>query len=280
MLLGIKATARAVQKQSVSFFSSLRTISYLGNLAPHEGSVKLYKRLGRGPASGKGKTAGRGQKGQKARGKIPRWFEGGQTPYYKRFPIIGFRRPHRKIYNRLNIMRIQDFWDTGKIPLSEGETLTIKVMKDCGLIGGALKDGVKILSRGEELYTVPLNIEASKASLSAIKKIEELNQKFTAVYRTKLGLIAHVKPDYFYLKKGYLPLQARPTHRRDIEYYSSEEKRGYLLENRELLLGHMGKRTDAKKTTRKSELAKRIELASPARHEEFADNNEISVKNL
>lgn len=263
-----------------SLLTSFRNISYLGKLEPFEGAVTQYKRLGRGPASGKGKTSGRGQKGQKARGKVPKWYEGGQTPFYKRFPIIGFKRPHRKIYHDINLERIQDFWNTGRIPLYPGETLTIKVMKDCGIISGTLKDGAKILANGKEDYNVRLSIEASKASLSAIRAIENLDQKFTAVYHSELGLKAHVDPDYFYLRKGYLPLQARPTHRRDIGYYSNPEKRGYLLENKSILLDHMGQESSARRNVRKSELAKQLESASNKTSSDFAQSSEISVADL
>lgn len=263
-----------------SLLTSFRNISYLGKLEPFEGAVTQYKRLGRGPASGKGKTSGRGQKGQKARGKVPKWYEGGQTPFYKRFPIIGFKRPHRKIYHDINLERIQDFWNTGRIPLNPGETLTIKVMKDCGIISGTLKDGAKILANGKEDYNVPLSIEASKASLSAIRAIENLDQKFTAVYHSELGLKAHVDPDYFYLRKGYLPLQARPTHRRDIGYYSNPEKRGYLLENKSILLDHMGQESSSRRNVRKSELAKQLESASNKTSSDFAQSSEISVADL
>ncbi|CAG86031.1 DEHA2C06622p [Debaryomyces hansenii CBS767] len=263
-----------------SLLTSFRNISYLGKLEPFEGAVTQYKRLGRGPASGKGKTSGRGQKGQKARGKVPKWYEGGQTPFYKRFPIIGFKRPHRKIYHDINLERIQDFWNTGRIPLNPGETLTIKVMKDCGIISGTLKDGAKILANGKEDYNVPLSIEASKASLSAIRAIENLEQKFTAVYHSELGLKAHVDPDYFYLRKGYLPLQARPTHRRDIGYYSNPDKRGYLLENKSILLDHMGQESSARRNVRKSELAKQLESASNKTSSDFAQSSEISVADL
>lgn len=263
-----------------SLLTSFRNISYLGKLEPFEGAVTQYKRLGRGPASGKGKTSGRGQKGQKARGKVPKWYEGGQTPFYKRFPIIGFKRPHRKIYHDINLERIQDFWNTGRIPLNPGETLTIKVMKDCGIISGTLKDGAKILANGKEDYNVPLSIEASKASLSAIRAIENLDQKFTAVYHSELGLKAHVDPDYFYLRKGYLPLQARPTHRRDIGYYSNPDKRGYLLENKSILLDHMGQESSARRNVRKSELANQLESASNKTSSDFAQSSEISVADL
>lgn len=261
-------------------FTSVRNSSYLGKLAPNDGAVFSYKRLGRGQASGKGKTAGRGQKGQKARGKAPNNFEGGQTPYYKRFPIIGFRRPHRPEYHELNLERIQTFWNNGRIPLKEGETLTIKTMRECGLITGSLGDGVKLLSMGRESYNVPLNIEASKASIAAIKAIENLNCSYKSVYFTSLALRAHVNPDLFYLKKGYLPLPARPTHRRDIEYYSNSRKRGYLLDNRELLLDHLGKRETSKKVVQESPLLRQLHNASDKPRQDFSQNTDVSVNEL
>lgn len=256
---------------------AVRNISYLGRLAPFEGAVSGYKRLGRGPASGKGKTSGRGQKGQKARGKIPRWFEGGQTPFYKRFPIIGFKRPHKRIFHELNLDRIQTFWDENRIPLKAGETLTIRIMRECGIITGSIKDGVKVLANGAEEYSVPLNIESSKASLGAIRAIEKTGSSFTAVYFTRLSLDAHINPDRFLLKKGYLPLPARPVHRRDIEYYSDAEKRGYLLKDRSILLDHMGQQSRSQKKARKSELTKQLEEASHKTHTDFAETNVVDI---
>ena len=176
-MLGFIQNLAGLRLSKPSSLLAIRNASYLGRLVPSEGAVKSYKRLGRGPASGKGKTSGRGQKGQKARGTIPRWFEGGQTPFYKRFPIIGFKRPHKRIFHELNLDRIQTFWNENRIPLEAGSTLTIKVMRDCGIITGSVKDGVKILANGADEYTVPLNIESSKASLGAIKAIGSYGTK-------------------------------------------------------------------------------------------------------
>lgn len=238
--------------------TATRTVGYLGYLAPNEGSTLGYKRLGRGPSSNKGKTSGRGQKGQKARGKVPIWMEGGQTPYFKQMPMVGFRNSHNaKQYHEVNLSKIQDFWNTGRIPLKEGDTLTIKVMKDCGIITGSLKDGVKILGKSTTDYNVPLNIEASKATDQAIEKIESANMSFTARYFSKLGLRAFVNPNYFLLRKGYVPLQARPTSQKDITYYSDPEKRGYLYMDRSILLDHLDKAREELKTAKpKKKLSK------------------------
>ncbi|KAK6205107.1 mitochondrial 54S ribosomal protein YmL10/YmL18 [Scheffersomyces amazonensis] len=284
-MFNIGTSLRSRVMNGVSVLTSIRNLGYMGFLRPNEGAVKGYKRVGRGQASGLGKTSGRGQKGQKARGKVPHLFEGGQTPFYKRFPIIGFKRPHKKIYHQLNLERIQEFWNSNRIPLKEGELLDIKTMKECGLITGGIKDGVKILANGSEQYNVPLSIEASRASKSAIESIEKMNQTFTARYFTKLGLRAHVLPDIFLLKKGYLPMQARPTHKRDIKYYSDPEKRGYLLKDTSLLLDHLKEDTRSfKKEVTKSALEQQLETASKKRSSDevryisvvdFLNKNEI-----
>ncbi|KAI3405742.2 MRPL10 [Candida oxycetoniae] len=230
----------------------VRNVSYLGRLKPNDGSTKNYKRLGRGPSSGKGKTAGRGQKGQKARGKVPIWMEGGQTPYFKQLPMVGFSNKHNAMdFHEVNLSRIQDLWDTGRIPLQAGETLTIRVMRECGLITGSLKDGVKLLGSSLGKYTVPLNIEASKATTEAVKKIEDdAKMSFTARYFTKLGLRAHVNPAKFLLKKGYVPQQARPTSKKNIAYYSDSEKRGYLIKDKSILLEPLEKAREETKTAK------------------------------
>lgn len=273
-------TSRLPRVNSANFSGIRQSSSFLGNLEPNEGAVVSYKRLGRGQASGKGKTAGRGQKGQKARGKVPRWFEGGQTPFYKRFPIIGFKRPHRRIYNQLNLERIQEFWDNKRIPLQADELLTIQKMRECGLITGSIKDGVKILGNGKEEYNVPLNIEASRASIGAIKSIEKSGNKFTAKYLTKVNLSAHIDPTRYLLRFGRLPLEARPTHRRDIEYYSNPEKRGYLLENPSLLLNHRGESKASKKNVNKSHIAEQLEKASDSKVADFKQKTVINLADL
>lgn len=261
---------------------NVRTYSMLGYLQPNEGSTTSYKRLGRGPASGKGKTSGRGQKGQKARGKVPRLFEGGQTPYWKRFPITGFKRPYRKEYHELNLTRIQEFWNHNRIPLEKGETLTIQIMKQCGLITGTMKDGVKILGKSvsDEYYSVPLNIEASKATKSAISKIERAGVTYSSVYHSKLGLRVHLDPENFLLKKGYIPLQARPIHKRDINYYSNPEKNGYLLKDTSLLLDYLNAGTSKKVTVRKNALESQLENASTKSYSDYHETKTIEVSKL
>ncbi|CAN3355356.1 large ribosomal subunit protein uL15m [Diutina catenulata] len=271
------ASSRVVQASTPSVFA--RVMSHMSQLSPNEGSTFTYKRLGRGPAS-KGGKSGRGQKGQKARGKVPHWLEGGQTPYYKRFPIVGFSRAHRRELNDINLERIQEFWDAGRIPLAAGETLTIRVMRECGLLTGSLADGVKILGVGKENYNVPLKIEANRASEPAIAAIEAAGGSFTAQYFTKLSLQAHVFPERYELKKGYVPMAARPTHRRDIEYYTNPDKRGYLLQRRELLLDHMKDPSATQARTSKKRTALMQQLDTASQQPVAAAHRVVSVDDL
>ncbi|KAL3228526.1 Large ribosomal subunit protein uL15m [Nakaseomyces bracarensis] len=212
--------------------SAKRFAGILARLRPADGATQGFKRLGRGPSSGKGKTSGRGQKGQKARGKVKSWFEGGQTPIYKLFPKIGFTNVHARPLKVLNLARVQEFYDKGRLPLQPGEVLDIKCMKDTGLVTGPIRDGVKVLARGQFKYNVPFKVEASRASQKAIRAIEGAGGSFVARYFSRLGLRAHLVPQWFIRKRGRLPLPARPVKRKDIDFYSKPEKRGYLaLEN-------------------------------------------------
>lgn len=283
--MGFFSSARAIITAPVgNLLNQHRGFARLGDLAPFEGAVKAYKRVGRGQASGLGKTSGRGQKGQKARGKVPRWFEGGQTPYFKRFPIIGFKRPHAREYNDLNLEKVQHFWEMGRIPLKEGETLDYKVMRECGLVTGSMKDGVKLLGNGKETYNVPLNVEATRASIGAINAVEKAGYTYTSVYRTKLGLRAFLDPNRFLLKKGYVPLQARPTHKRDIKYYSDPERRGYLLKDTLIMLDQIkelqSSNAKSKKKVTKTTLERQLENASRKSYGDYSQNRVVDVSSL
>lgn len=135
----------------------------LSNLAPKEGARKPRKRVGRGPGSGSGKTAGRGQKGAKARaaGKKPIGFEGGQMPLQRRLPKRGFKPLTRNEYALVNVVDL-DFFEAGT-------EVTPEVLADEGFIRRAT-DKVKILADGD--LSVALTIKAHKFSASAKAKIE------------------------------------------------------------------------------------------------------------
>ena len=130
------------------------------------GSTHRRKVVGRGPGSGHGKTSGRGQKGQKARsgGGVSPWFEGGQTPLYKRLPRRGFSNARFATkYAIVNVSDLNRFKD--------GDTVTPELLKESGLVKKEL-NGIKVLGNGklEKKLTVKANVFTS----SAITKIEEL----------------------------------------------------------------------------------------------------------
>lgn len=134
----------------------------LSNLRIRPGSRKNPKRVGRGVGSGTGKTSGRGQKGQKSRsgGNPHPWFEGGQTPIYRRLPKRGFTNPFRKTYDVVNLGQLEK--------ISADQPVTPEIMKEKGLIRRL--GAVKILAEGE--LKGGLTIHAHKFSQSALKKIE------------------------------------------------------------------------------------------------------------
>jgi len=157
----------------------------LHDLRPAEGSRKPRTRVGRGIAAGKGKTAGRGTKGQKSRtghGSLPAWFEGGQTPIHIRIPKLrGFKNKFRIEYEVVNIGRISDLADTGVLDIPEVEgkatksakpapvTITPDILAAAGLIR-TLNKPLKVLGQGE--VSRPLFVVADAFTKSATAKIE------------------------------------------------------------------------------------------------------------
>ena len=137
----------------------------LHELSTVDGSTHRRKVVGRGPGSGHGKTSGRGEKGQKARsgGGVSPWFEGGQTPLYKRIPRKGFS--NKRFETRYAIVKVSDL-----NRFKDGETVTPELWKESGLVKKEL-NGIKILGNGtlEKKLTVKANVFTN----SAITKIEE-----------------------------------------------------------------------------------------------------------
>ena len=140
----------------------------LNGISDNPGSSKDRMRVGRGIGSGKGKTAGRGVKGQKARtGVRIKGFEGGQMPLHRRLPKRGFTSLSTTVYNEVNVGRIQAAVDAGK--LGQGP-VSIDTLVSAGVCTKA-RDGVKLLGAGE--LTAALSFEVAAASKSAIAAIEK-----------------------------------------------------------------------------------------------------------
>ncbi|HUP43896.1 MAG TPA: 50S ribosomal protein L15 [Thermoanaerobaculia bacterium] len=135
----------------------------LNNLKPKKGARKTRKRVGRGPGSGHGKTAGRGEKGQKSRSGFSRQlgFEGGQMPLHRRLPKRGFTNIFKKEYAVVNVSELDRF--------DNGATVDEASLREAGLVKGK-KDGIKILGHGK--LSKKLTVQATKFSESARKHIE------------------------------------------------------------------------------------------------------------
>ena len=145
----------------------------LNELAPSPGSRHARKRVGRGIGSGKGKTAGRGHKGQKARsGVATRAFEGGQMPIYRRLPKRGFKNPFRKVYVPVNLDRLQAAVDAGR--LDPAQPVNLQALQGAGLVSKR-RDGIRLLARGE--LSAALTIEVDSASRTAIAAVEKAGGK-------------------------------------------------------------------------------------------------------
>ncbi len=141
----------------------------LHELKPSEGAFKTSKRLGRGVASGHGKTSGKGHKGQNARsgGGVRPGFEGGQLPLFRRLPKRGFSNAmFKKEYATINVSDLDKFED--------GAVITPELLKEMGILKKQLS-GVKVLGNGE--LTKKLTVKAHKFSNSAIEKIESKGGK-------------------------------------------------------------------------------------------------------
>ncbi|MGW9230947.1 50S ribosomal protein L15 [Pseudorhizobium sp. NPDC055634] len=141
----------------------------LNEIKDNEGATKDRIRVGRGIGSGKGKTGGRGVKGQKARsGVAVNGFEGGQMPIYRRLPKRGFTNIFASEYVTVSLGRIQTAIDAKK--LDPKATIDAAALKAAGVIR-RFKDGVRILSDGE--LKAKVSIEAAGASKAAVEKIEK-----------------------------------------------------------------------------------------------------------
>jgi large subunit ribosomal protein L15 len=141
----------------------------LNELRDNPGATKSRKRIARGPGSGKGKTGGRGIKGQKSRSGVAiSAYEGGQMPLYQRLPKRGFTKPNRKQFAVINIGLLQKFVDAGKIDAAQ--LVTEEVLVASGLVRRRL-DGVRLLAKGE--LTAALSLAVTGASASAVAAVEK-----------------------------------------------------------------------------------------------------------
>ena len=137
---------------------------------PKSKETKVNKRVGRGPGSGMGKTSTRGENGQKARSgaSIPAWFQGGQSPLYRRIPKRGFNNKRFRVeYATINLDDLSKFF-------KDGDVVTPEILKERGIIKKSLA-GIKVLANGT--LDKKLTIKAQRFSSKAVTKIEEAGGK-------------------------------------------------------------------------------------------------------
>jgi large subunit ribosomal protein L15 len=147
----------------------------LNELRDNPGAAKKQKRVARGPGSGKGKTAGRGIKGQKSRSGVAiGGYEGGQMPLYRRLPKRGFNKPNAKSYAVVNLGLIQKFIAEGK--LDAKAPITEDALVASGLVRRKL-DGIRVLAKGE--ITTKVTLEVTGASASAVEAVAKAGGTLT-----------------------------------------------------------------------------------------------------
>ena len=153
----------------------------LNQISDNAGATKDRIRVGRGIGSGKGKTAGRGHKGQKSRSGVAiKGFEGGQMPIYRRLPKRGFTNLFRKEFEPVNVGGIQKAIDDKKIDAKK--PITAEVLQAAGLVG-KIKDGVRVLAKGT--ISTKIEIEVNGASAAAVAAIEAAGGKVTVLAAAK-----------------------------------------------------------------------------------------------
>jgi large subunit ribosomal protein L15 len=155
----------------------------LNDIKDNPGSRKLRVRIGRGIGSGMGKMGGRGAKGQTARAGVRLGgFEGGQMPLHRRLPKRGFNKLNPKYYNEINVGRLQEAVDSGR--LDAGKPIDSAALLAAGLVRRAL-DGVRVLGEGELKAKLALTVDHATASAKAA--IEKAGGSITLIERKVLA---------------------------------------------------------------------------------------------
>ncbi len=147
----------------------------LHDLSPTPGSKKKKTREGRGCGARRGESCGKGTKGQKKRFKVPPYFEGGQTPLYRRIPKRGFNSPARREYSVVNVDELNRF--------DEDQEITPELLAEEGLIRDP--EAVKLLGRGE--IDVALEIKVHAVSSGGREKVEKAGGSVTIITGEKRG---------------------------------------------------------------------------------------------
>ncbi|ETS75726.1 hypothetical protein PFICI_12670 [Pestalotiopsis fici W106-1] len=242
-------TPKSQSQSLIGAFAALsvqqtRHASILADLRDNRGAYQKRVRVGRGPSSGKGKTSGRGHKGQKQHGKVNPWFQGGQTPLIYSRGRMGFENLRAPVMSEVNLDKLQEWIDQGRIDPTK--QITPKEIIQSNLVG-SIKDGVKILARGATTLKQPIDVMVSRVSAAAIEAIEKAGGKVVTRYYTRQSIkrlvegksvntdlplpvgSENVGPVLEQVRqKGFFYRLPDPTSRWDVEYYRDPAHRGYL----------------------------------------------------
>ncbi|BCR97303.1 mitochondrial 54S ribosomal protein uL15m [Aspergillus luchuensis] len=258
-------SAFLLPQAAIPIHQQSRNAHILASLSDTQGAYNKRIRRGRGPASGKGKTSGRGHKGQKQHGKVPAGFNGGQTPEIVVHGERGFNNVHSIDLAPVNLDRIQSWIDQGRIDPTR--PITVRELAQSRCIHQT-KEGVKLLGRGVEkddhevpvdsVLKQPIHIVVSRASAPAIAAVEAAGGSVTTRFYTKSAIARIMKREMHPFvslawtkesgsealavaedgeplteskvmkEMGYSYRLPDPTKRRDIEYYRDPAHRGYL----------------------------------------------------
>jgi large subunit ribosomal protein L15 len=254
------ASAASFQNQDQRHQQEVIQFVRLNDLMNNPGARHQKRRVGRGIGSGRGKTCGRGHKGQKSRsgGGVRLTFEGGQTPLHKLLPKRGFNNKNHEAHMvPINLGKLQDYIDMGRFHklnnngqnnnISSGVTIDMYDMLQAGIVSkaNAIKHGIKLLADGQERWNppVPIHLKVSRASTSAIGVVEGITatgsnsssssllrnsatgSTVTTIHYNRLALRQLMRPQKFENKPAIK--QARPPPKWQ-PYYTNWKNRGYL----------------------------------------------------
>lgn len=231
----LSASAAAMSMPALDLPTDIGPLA-LNNLSDNVGARRKKRRLGRGVGSGRGRHAGRGMKGRKARSGNHGFtnFDGGQTKLQKGLPKMGAYRP-RLEYTYLNLYKLQEAVERGRLVPPADRPIDVKDLFDAKLVTLRQRHaGVVLLGQGYESFKTPLRIEVQKASERAIAAVEAAGGQIEAVYYSRLTLRAKLKPHRFEADApgrrhgDMMPRPALPPPKLMRNIYLSERQRGYL----------------------------------------------------
>lgn len=185
----------------------------LSAIDDNAGARKQKVRIGRGRGSGCGKTSGRGQKGQKARGSVPPGFEGGQTPLHKRLPKRNVHDPFARHLQPVSLRRVQRLIDLGRLPSSG--TITMRDLIKSGCIS-RVRDGVRLVGSGN--FLAPVNLQVTECNQHSARTVLRGGGHVTLAWYNKLGLRVLLKPEKWTKINLPLPKWARPPPKYEHRY--------------------------------------------------------------